>query len=84
MVDDNGMSEHQLEELRTEVSTTLAQLSEEQQKIHQVHRQLSEIEQVKEDVSTWCIDVMNSDEPNQNGGLKVPLYMWLITCKSRM
>lgn len=65
------MSEHQFKELSAEVSESLANLNEEQEKINQVHRQLSEIEHVKEDISTWCIDVMNSDEPNQNGSLKV-------------
>ena len=66
------MTTQHYQDLCQEVNQTITELNEDSKNLKAVHERLSEIEQAKDEISTWCIDVMN--EEDQCG---VNLKVWM-------
>lgn len=58
----SDMTTQHYQDLCQEVDQTITELNEDSKNLKVVHERLSEIEQAKDEISTWCIDVMNEED----------------------
>ena len=72
--DEKILDQNLLEEFLVQVHESINEVCVSHKSMKNVQEQLERIENVKDEISSWYIDVMNADDTSQEDDLKVGLH----------